>query len=124
MANRHNHHEPILTKPLPGRTVPVVVILCLIASLVLGYRYFFGAPTELLGGPPPANEYAHYLQEKPRPAPVTPPPADVATPAVTPPLTDTSAATATTTVATPPADKPTAPKKKKPKAPAPADEQD
>lgn len=78
---KRNYQDPVLTKPLPSTSVPFFVILGLIACMVLAYKCFFGNPKTLLGGPPPRNEYIHYMQ-KPKPAPV---PVPVAAPApVTP----------------------------------------
>lgn len=89
MTKRH-YQDPILSKPLPSTAVPWLVILVLIACIWLGHKYFFGAPAQLLGGPPPRNEYVQYLQQ-PKATPGSP---RVATPAATRPLPPATDATA------------------------------
>lgn len=80
---KRRYHDPVLTKPLPSTAVPTMVILVLLAALILGNRYFFGAPQRLLGGPPPKNEYRQYLKT-PRPKPLTPVVQPAPTPLTTP----------------------------------------
>jgi hypothetical protein len=93
MARRHQQ-DHILTKPLPSTTFPTLVIFALVACLWLCFKFFFGAPERLLGGPPPPNEYIHYLHE---PKPVAP--TVVIAPASTPPSAGTAATTPPTATA-------------------------
>lgn len=88
---RRRLHDPLITMHGPSRTLPLLAILLILASMVLVYLIFLRPPEKLLGTPIAPNSYYHYIEDTARrPQHRTSPPPAPATnsapaPASTPP---------------------------------------